>query len=151
VRPAQSFQKLRGTRCALLRGVAGATRFEQLLVWQRANELQLAVWTVTERAPASRNARFSAQIRDASESVERNVAEGFGRYNPAAFAYFLDFSRASALETKTLLKKGLSVGYWDQEEFARLDALATRTLQAIAKFQRYLRSPQAKRNVKRRR
>jgi len=33
----------------------------------------------------------------------------------------LDVSRASALETQSLLKKGLDVGYWDEEEFARLN------------------------------
>jgi hypothetical protein len=59
-------------------------------------------------------------------------------------------ARASALETKTLLIKGLDVGYWKQEEFDRLDQLANRGIQAVAKLQRYLRSPKAKRNAKRR-
>ncbi len=78
------------------------------------------------------------------------MAEGFGRFNPGQFAHFLDISRASILDTKTLLKKGLVVGYWNMEEFSRLDSLAERALQSIAKFQRYLRSPQAKGNAARR-
>jgi hypothetical protein len=41
-----------------------------------------------------------------------------------------------------LLKKGLAVGYWNQEEFDRLDALAVRGLQALAAFERHLRPPQ---------
>lgn len=85
-----------------------------------------------------------------AESAQRNIAEGFGRYSPPQFANFLDFSRASALETKALLKKGLSVGYWTQDEFRRLDTLANRGLQTVARLQRYLRSPQAKRNAARR-
>ena len=130
--------------------MAGANRFENLLAWQRARELHIEVWTATNRPPANRDLRFRDQIRDASESVERNVAEGFGLFNPGQFAHFLDISRASTLETKTLLKKGLAVGYWNDKEFARLDSLADRALQSIAKFQRYLRSPQAKRNAARR-
>ena len=42
------------------------------------------------------------------------------------------------------------MGYWNQEEFERLDQLANRGIQAVAKLQRYLRSPKAKRNAKRR-
>jgi hypothetical protein len=65
-------------------------------------------------------------------------------------AWFLDFARASAHETKALLRKGLKVGYWPEGAFRRLDSLANRGIQAVAKFQRYLRSPQAKRNAARR-
>jgi hypothetical protein len=39
------------------------------------------------------------------------------------------------------------VGYWQQEEFGRLDKLADRGIQAVAKLQRYLRSARAKRNA----
>jgi hypothetical protein len=46
-----------------------------------------------------------------------------------------------------LLIKGVRVRYWNEQEFGRLDALAKRALQAVAKFQRYLRSPEAKRNA----
>ena len=130
--------------------MAAANRFEELVVWQRMHELHVEVWKATEKPPAARDFKFRDQIRDASESAVRNVAEGFGRYNPLEFARFLDIARASVLETQALLRKGLDVGYWPQEEFERLDALADRGLQALAKFQRYLRSPQAKRNAERR-
>jgi four helix bundle protein len=53
-----------------------------------------------------------------------------GRYAPAQFAYFLEISRGSAEETKTLLKKGLVARYWDEEEFERLNKLAERGMQA---------------------
>jgi four helix bundle protein len=127
-----------------------AKRFEELICWQRMNELSIEVWKATDRPPASKDFDFRNEIRDASDSAQRNIAEGFGRYSPPQFVNFLDFSRASALETKALLKKGLSVGYWTQDEFRRLDTLANRGLQTVARLQRYLRSPQAKRNAARR-
>jgi four helix bundle protein len=130
--------------------VAAAHRFEDLLSWQRMHDLNVEVWKATEHGPASRDPDFRAEIRDAADSAERNVAEGFARYKPAQFAYFLDFSRASAAETKSLLKKGAAVGYFKPEESARLTTLANRGLQAVAKFQRYLRSPDANRNAARR-
>jgi four helix bundle protein len=86
--------------------MSGARRFEDLLSSQRGYELHVEVWKACERQPACGDFHFKNQIRDASDSVARNVAEGFGRYSPAQFLTFLDASRASALETKSLLKKG---------------------------------------------
>jgi four helix bundle protein len=126
-----------------------AKRFEELLSWQRMHELNIEVWKATVHLTRL-EPDFCQQIRDAADSAERNVAEGFGRFNPRPFANFLDFSRASALETKALLKKALKVGYLTAEQVERLDKLATRGIQALAKFQRYLRSEEAKRNAKRR-
>lgn len=128
----------------------GATRFEQLTVWQRLHELNVEIWKATVHGAAGRDFRFANQIRDAADSAARNVAEGFGRFNPAEFARFLEISRASTLEAQTLLRKGRAVGYLDDQEFGRLDSLAERGLQALAKFQRYLRSAQARRNAARR-
>ena len=86
-------------------------------------ELSLEVWKFTGEQSVRRNFKYCDQIRDSSDSAHRNVAEGFGRYNPPEFARFLDISRGSAEET--------------------------RGLQALAKLQRYLRSPEAKRNAQR--
>jgi four helix bundle protein len=126
-----------------------ADRFEDLLTWQLMYELSLGIWKFTDQPPASRNFKHRDQIRDSSDSAHRNVAEGFGRYNPGEFARFLDVSRGSAEETRALLKTAHGARYLSDEEFAALDALAIRGLQALAKLQRYLRSPAAKRNAER--
>ena len=130
--------------------MSGARGFEELVSWQRMHELNIEVWKATENGRAGRDFDFRDQIRDAADSAERNIAEGFGRYKPLVFANFLDFSRASACETRSLLRKGLTCGYFSAEHFDRLDKLAVRGLQAVASFQRYLRSPTARRNAMRR-
>src|SRR5258705_9727415 len=130
--------------------MAVARKFEDLLSWQRMHEFNVEVWKATDHGHASRDFDFRNQLRDAADSAERNVAEGFGRYNPSVFANFLDFSRGSACEARALLKKGAACGYFGADECARLDLLAIRGLQGVASFQRYLRSPQAKRNAAKR-
>jgi four helix bundle protein len=90
--------------------VAGVKRFEELLAWQRMNELSVEVWRSTETGPAFRDFKFRDQIRDASDSAARNIAEGFGRFSPPQFAHFLDVSRGSAQETQALLRKGSATG-----------------------------------------
>jgi four helix bundle protein len=131
--------------------MAAVDRFEDLVTWQRMYELSVEVWRATSTGPASRDIDYRSQIRDASDSAHRNVAEGFGRYGPAQFVNFLDISRASAEETRALLRKGLAVGHLTPDQFSRLDTLAIRGLQALAKLQRYLRSPTGRRNAERNR
>src|SRR5688572_19766725 len=118
--------------------MAIARRFEDLVTWQRMFELSVEIWRFSANPPASRDFQYRDQIRDASDSAQRNVAEGFGRYEPPQFVHFLNISRASALETRALLRKGLAIGYVSEAEFKRLNALAERGLQALAKLQRYL-------------
>ena len=131
-------------------GMSGARDFEELVAWQRMHELNVEVWKATESGRVGRDFDFRNEIRDAADSAERNIAEGFGRYRPLVFANFLDYARASACETRSLLRKGVACGYFTVEGFDGLETLAVRGLQALAKFQRYLRSPAAQRNAGRR-
>ena len=56
----------------------GVRRFEDLIAWQRAHDLQEEVFAITAKPPASRDFKFCNQIRDSARSAARNTAEGFG-------------------------------------------------------------------------
>jgi four helix bundle protein len=126
----------------------GVRRFEDLVTWQRMFEMSVEVAKFADRPPASRDFKYRDQIKDASDSAQRNVAEGFARYEPAQFLVFLNTARASVAETRALLQKGIAVGYLSDAEYQRLDTLAIRGAQALAKLQRYLRTEAAKRNAR---
>jgi four helix bundle protein len=53
--------------------------FTELTVWQRAHELALSVFRLTEKFPRSEQFGIVAQVRRSSASVTANIAEGFGR------------------------------------------------------------------------
>jgi four helix bundle protein len=127
----------------------GVDRFEDLLTWQLMHQADTEIRRVADQPPISTDFKFRDQITDAADSAVRNGAEGFARYNPGEFARFLDVSRASATEVRACLKTARSAGYISTQDFDRLDALVRRGLQAVAKFQRYLRSDEARRNAKR--
>ena len=112
-------------------------------------DLSVRIWRATDEPAIARDEKFRNQIRDASDSIHRNIAEGFGRYNPGEFARFLDIARASAAETRALLKKGRAVGHFTDKSFNELDRIAIRGFVAMARLQRYLRSEEAKRNARR--
>src|SRR5688572_3433857 len=115
--------------------MVGAKRFEDLLTWQRMFEMSVEVAKFVDRPPASRDFKYRDQIKDASDSAQRNVAEGFALYEPTRFLPFLTIARGSASETRALLRKGVALGYLSEPEFERLDTLARRGLQALAKLQ----------------
>ena len=91
--------------------------------------------------------KFRENMRDAADSAQRNFPEGFGRFAPGDFARFLDHSRASLMEVKNALSSGVERAYWTSEEADAADKLANRALKALSGLQRYLRSPDAKRNA----
>ena len=74
-------------------------------------ELSLEVWKFTEHPPCVEGLQVSRSDSRRERFGHRNVAEGFGRNNPPEFVRFLDIARASAEETRALLKKGHATRY----------------------------------------
>jgi four helix bundle protein len=124
--------------------VAGVSRYEDLVVWQLANELQRAVFELTATGPASRDFKFRDQVRDSAASVTRNVAEGFGRFGDAEFACFLRVARGSLTETHNSLRDGHDRGYFTATEMAGLQHLAIRAIKAATGLIRCLDPPGGK-------
>jgi four helix bundle protein len=56
--------------------------------------------------------KFCEPLRDAVRSPPRNIAEGFGRYNPGEFVQFMDVAIASLDETDNHLRDGVESGYF---------------------------------------
>lgn len=106
-------------------------RYEDLIAWQLAIELDQRVVELTDREPACRDWKFCDQIRDASAGIAANIAEGFGRYGLKEFAQYLRVARASLDETTTRLRQGHTRGYWTDAELTDTLHLASRTRAAI--------------------
>lgn len=119
--------------------VPGVRRYEDLVAWQLAYELQREVFALTATGPAARDFKFRDQIRDSSASAARNIAEGFGRFRPREFARFLEIARGSLTETHNHLRDGRDRGYFTVAEQSRLALLAGRSAIATTRLIRYLR------------
>ncbi len=63
--------------------------FHDLTVWQRAIELTVCIYRLTQRFPKEETYGLISQLRRASVSVASNIAEGRGRLNPGEFRQFL--------------------------------------------------------------
>ena len=91
-----------------------AHSYRQLLVWQKARFLAVAVYRATEEFPKSETYGLASQLRRASVSVASNIAEGQGRLTTGEFRHFLGQSRGSLLELETQLEIASDLGYLDQ-------------------------------------
>ena len=53
--------------------------FEEMPVWQKAMDLAVKIYSLTERLPKKEDFSLTSQIRGSGLSVSGNIAEGFGR------------------------------------------------------------------------
>ena len=119
--------------------MAGARHFRELVCWQLAWELKVALYRLVDTPQVQRDFRFCSQVRDAAASAPRNIAEGFGRRTHADFARFLDVARASLGECQNHLQDAVDRGYLSAGDFKAVNALAERACGAVAGLQRHLR------------
>jgi four helix bundle protein len=117
----------------------GARSFTELDAWQLANELKRGVYGLVDSTRARHDQKFCDQIRDAASSGPRNIAEGFGRYQPREFSQFLRVANGSIMETSNHLLDGVDRKHFTQENIDPLLALAKRASAAVARLIRYLR------------
>ena len=99
-------------------------RFEGLIAWQKARQLNQQIYEFTRRGSWARDFGLSSQIQRASVSIMSNIAEGFERNRQAEFHQFLSIAKASCAEVRSQLYVALDVGYLSLAEFEALLAQA---------------------------
>ena len=77
-----------------------AENFEDLQIWQRSRVLTNEIYDAFEKI---RDFEFRSQIQSAAVSVMNNIAEGFERRTKKDFAHFLDLSKGSSGEVRSML------------------------------------------------
>jgi four helix bundle protein len=98
-----------------------ARSYRDLVVWQKAKALAVAVYRATEQFPKHELYGLTAQIRRSAVSVASNIAEGQGRLGPPEFRHFLGQSRGSLLELDTQISIARDLEYLEVEHHRILD------------------------------
>jgi four helix bundle protein len=80
--------------------MASASRFEDLIVWQKARLLATMVYELTGRGPIASTHSLRDQMRSAALSVVSNIAEGYERYGRRDFARCVGIAKGSAGELR---------------------------------------------------
>jgi four helix bundle protein len=97
--------------------------FEEMPIWQKAMDLAVNVFKLTEKLPKKEDYGLTSQIRSSALSVAGNISEGFGRKHTRDKLNFYYDSRGSLAETKNHLIYGHQVGYFSDTEFSEYSGL----------------------------
>ena len=77
--------------------------FRNLKVWEKADQLTLKIYKVTEEFPQEELYGLTSQIRRACVSIPTNIAEGCVRSSDADFSRFLYIAVGSTSELEYLI------------------------------------------------
>lgn len=113
-----------------------AENFEDLKIWQRARALANEIYDSMNKC---RDFDFRSQIQRAATSVMNNTAEGFERRTKKDFAHFLDLSKGSAGEVRSVLYLAEDRGYLPTASAGRLREDCKSLSKSIAAFAASLR------------
>jgi four helix bundle protein len=90
----------------------GARSFEDLWIWQTARELvRLIYQDFREGTPGAQDFGFRTHIQKTGVSAMNNIAEGFERRTESDFARFLDISKGSCGEVRSMYYVAEDLGY----------------------------------------
>lgn len=119
-------------------------KFEDLKVWQKAREVNLQIYKLSNKATFSKDFGLRDQIRRASVSVISNIAEGFERNGTKEFSQFLSISKASAAEIRSQLYVAKDLEYISTEEFIEIVNGLTEVSKMISGLMAYLKTTEIK-------
>ena len=107
-----------------------ARTFQDLVVWRKAHELVLAVYSFTATFPKEETYGLKLQMRRAAVSIPANIAEGFRRRGKADKARYMNMAQGSLEESRYYLAQDL--GYGDTGSLTTLLEEVSRLLNAYA-------------------
>ena len=85
--------------------------YKDLIVWQKAIDLVVEIYTVTKTFPKEELYGLTSQLRRCAVSVPSNIAEGQGRLTRGEFRQFLGHAKGSLGEMETQLIIADRLGY----------------------------------------
>lgn len=119
-------------------------KFEDLEIWQMANELTKEVFKITNRVDFKKDFRLRDQIRASAGSIMDNIDEGFERGGNKEFTQFLYIAKGSCGETRSQLYRSNTFEYIDHNELETLIVLANKISIKIANMINYLKGSELK-------
>jgi four helix bundle protein len=98
--------------------------YRDLIVWQKAMDLVVEIYRLTDRFPRTEQYGLVSQMTRAAVSVPANIAEGSGRGGSRReYEHFLGIARGSLMEVETLLELATRLHYLNGNDAASAAAL----------------------------
>src|SRR6266700_2890713 len=90
--------------------------YRELEVWQKAMDLVVDCYKMTERFPKTEVYGLTSQLQRAAVSIPANIAEGQGRSHTKEFLNHLSISYGSLMEVETHLQIAARLHYLEDSQ-----------------------------------
>lgn len=97
--------------------------YKDLRVWQKADELAVQVYRITQEFPREELYGLTSQIRRAVLSIPTNIAEGYARKGDKELARYIAIAIGSMAETEYLLDFSKRLGYLKEQDFVETERI----------------------------
>lgn len=94
--------------------------YRDLIAWQKAFHLGLAVYRATRSFPDRERYGITSQVCRSAVSVASNIAEGYGRGSSQDYIRFLRMARGSLYEMDTQLLFAVHLNYLSEDSHGLL-------------------------------
>jgi four helix bundle protein len=96
--------------------------YKDLVVWEKAHRLTLAVYKITQVFPKEERFGLTSQVRRVSASIAANLAEGCGRRSDGEMARFVQIAMGSGAELSYHFLLANDLGFMKAAEYESLSA-----------------------------
>ena len=95
--------------------------YRKLVVWEKAHNITLFIYKLTQAFPREEQYGLVSQIRRAAISTPTNIAEGCGKNTQPDFARYLQHAFGSMQEVQYLSFLSFELNYMDRKDYVALD------------------------------
>lgn len=114
--------------------------FKDLVVWQKALELEIMLYRVTRKFPKEEIYGLTSQVRRSAGSIGANIAEGCGRRSDGELGRFVQISRGSASELEHHLLIAKALGFLSVTEWQNLQSKVSEVQRMLTAFSQTIHS-----------
>ena len=114
--------------------------YKDLTVWQKAMELVVDLYRITEKFPLKERYGLITQMNRCAISIPSTIAEGAGRNTNKDFDHFLAISLGSSFELHSQLVLSNRLGYVELEVVEKMEVELTHIQNMIVKLKKSLNS-----------
>jgi four helix bundle protein len=108
--------------------------YKDLVVWQKAMDLVVLVYEITEAFPKSEMYGLTSQIRRSAVSIPSNIAEGKRRGSKDEYRRFLQISYASGAELETQLEIVKRISFGKHLDIENIDLMLSDIMKMLNKL-----------------
>lgn len=108
--------------------------YRDLVVWQKAMDLVIAVYELTSKFPKEEVYGITSQMRRAAISIPSNIAEGKYRGTRKDFAQFLRIAFGSGAELETQLEIARRLDLIFEKEYQQTQSLLDEIMKMLNVF-----------------